>query len=131
MESISVKPIGIRQKRVHLNPLRNPNSSLHQWIALKAKDDNGNQDTEIGLHQVFPEKGGNHVNPLLNPVSDFHEWRALMAKDTKPLTTEQPLPLRQGLSLNSNPSFMEFDEEVAVDASLSCWLSSSETTPTK
>ncbi|XWS22122.1 hypothetical protein CRYUN_Cryun29cG0007300 [Craigia yunnanensis] len=131
MESISVKPIPIREKRVNLNPLRNPISSLHQWIVLKAKDDNGNEDTEIGSYQVFPKKGRDHANPLLNPVSDFHEWRALMAKDTKPLTTEQPLPLPQGRSLNSNQSFMEFDEEVAIDASLSCWLSSSETTPTK
>ncbi|XWS09457.1 hypothetical protein CRYUN_Cryun40dG0086200 [Craigia yunnanensis] len=130
MESVSVKPIRSREKSVHINPLLNPISRLSQWNDLKARDINGNEDIEIGSYQVFPKKGREHVNPLLNPVSDIHGWRALMVKDKKPLTTDQQ-PLTQSHSLDSNPSFKEFDQEIAIDASLSCWLSSSEITPTK
>ncbi|XVE80841.1 hypothetical protein DITRI_Ditri15bG0012900 [Diplodiscus trichospermus] len=114
MEPISVKPMRVREKSVYLNPLRNPISSLHQWTALKTKDVNGNEDIETWSCQAFSKKGHRHGNPLLNPVSDFHEWRALMAKDTPPLTTDDQL-----------------DEEIAVDASLSSWLASSESTSSK
>ncbi|XVF65864.1 hypothetical protein PTKIN_Ptkin09bG0285300 [Pterospermum kingtungense] len=119
MEPKSVKPIRVRGKRVYTNPLRNPISSLHEWTALKG--------TELGSNQVFAKKGCKHVNPLLKPVSDIQQWRALMAKDITLLKADQQ-PLPQGLSLSSDPSLKEFEEEErAVDASLSCWLSSSGT----
>ncbi|KAK4281324.1 hypothetical protein QN277_012835 [Acacia crassicarpa] len=83
-----------------------------------------------------------YVHPVLNPVENLTQWKAVKAKRTPP-------PIRQKENSNSNeeyqipfssePSFKERSQgidsskkskqEIAIDASLSNWLGSSETTP--
>ncbi|XP_017984350.1 PREDICTED: DNA ligase 1 [Theobroma cacao] len=103
----------------------------------------------IGLIRGVRDRSGN-VPPVLNPVENLTQWKAVKAKGAPPpklrkenLSLEQEEPR---LSFSSDPSFkelsfsfksksdhepMKLDQEVSVDASLSNWLSSSETTPVK
>ncbi|CAK9162183.1 unnamed protein product [Ilex paraguariensis] len=88
-----------------------------------------------------------YVHPVLNPVENITQWKAVKSKNAPPLkpqnknfTSEQEAP---HVSFSSEPSFKQpflgfkpnpqnnFNQEVAVDASLSNWLVSSETTPVK
>ncbi|XP_059626073.1 uncharacterized protein LOC132269075 [Cornus florida] len=87
-----------------------------------------------------------YVHPVLNPVENLTQWKAVKSKGTPPLksnkencTTDQeavPIPF------SSEPSFKEgfkskskqsknLNREIAVDTSLSNWLVSPETAPTK
>ncbi|KAA8550720.1 hypothetical protein F0562_002404 [Nyssa sinensis] len=91
-----------------------------------------------------------YVHPVLNPVENLSQWKAVKSKGAPPLkpdkencTADQEAAPRISFSLE--PSFKQssfnfksrFDQsknsnqEIAVDASLSNWLVSSETTPTK
>jgi hypothetical protein len=87
-----------------------------------------------------------YVHPVLNPVENLTQWKAVKAKGTPPLR-----PLKENLvsneqprvSFGSEPGFKELSfsfksktdqakksmQEVAVDASLSNWLVSSDMTP--
>ncbi|KAF2286785.1 hypothetical protein GH714_030331 [Hevea brasiliensis] len=85
-----------------------------------------------------------YVHSVLNPVENLTQWKAVKAKGTAPLK-QQKENFTEGqeprISISSEPSFRElrfnakFDQskksnqEIAVDASLSNWLGSSENTP--
>ncbi|XVE77962.1 hypothetical protein DITRI_Ditri13aG0106300 [Diplodiscus trichospermus] len=91
-----------------------------------------------------------NVNPVLNPVENLTQWKAVKAKGATPLKLQKEnLSIEQEeprLSFSLDPSLKELSfssksrsdhetkklkEEVSVDASLSNWLSSTETTPVK
>ncbi|XP_039032610.1 uncharacterized protein LOC120167764, partial [Hibiscus syriacus] len=57
------------------------------------------------------------VHPVLKPVENLDQWKAVKSKGSTPLKLQ-----KENLSL---------EQEVSVDASLSNWLSSRETTPAK
>ena len=76
-----------------------------------------------------------YVHPVLNPVENLTQWKAVKAKGASPLR-----PQKENFVLNqeSEVSFSfksktnqskKSSQEVAVDASLSNWLESSEATP--
>ncbi|KAK7396452.1 hypothetical protein VNO78_17473 [Psophocarpus tetragonolobus] len=72
-----------------------------------------------------------YVHPLLNPVENLTQWKAVKAKRAPPLVSQ-----KENLVLNqeSGPAYGEethkkLNWEISVDASLSNWLGSSETTP--
>lgn len=74
-----------------------------------------------------------YVHPVLNPVENLTQWKAVKAKRTPPLVSQ-----KENLALNkeSKAAFgaelpKKLNQEIAVDASLSNWLASSETTPVK
>ncbi|OMP05273.1 hypothetical protein COLO4_08951 [Corchorus olitorius] len=103
----------------------------------------------IGVIRGVRDSSGN-AHPVLNPVENLTQWKALKAKGAKPfklqkenvsLEEEEPR-----LWFSSDPSFKELsfsfksktdpepkklNREVSVDASLSNWLSSTETTPVR
>uniref|UniRef100_A0A5B6YK39 Eisosome protein SEG2 n=1 Tax=Davidia involucrata TaxID=16924 RepID=A0A5B6YK39_DAVIN len=58
-----------------------------------------------------------YVHPVLNPVENLSQWKAVKSKGTPPLKPDKENCIA--------------DQEIAVDTSLSNWLVSSETTPTK
>ncbi|KAK8565265.1 hypothetical protein V6N13_020386 [Hibiscus sabdariffa] len=79
------------------------------------------------------------VHPVLKPVENLDQWKAVKSKGSTPLklqkenlSLEQEEP-RLSTSLDRSPKdgSFSFSEEVSVDASLSNWLSSRETTPAK
>ncbi|XP_065876791.1 uncharacterized protein [Euphorbia lathyris] len=87
-----------------------------------------------------------YVHSVLNPVENLTQWKAVKAKGTPPLKQQKEnLTMKQEpeISLSSEPSFRfnfkeqsdqqskKSDQEIAVDASLSNWLGSSESTPVK
>ncbi|XWS36474.1 hypothetical protein CRYUN_Cryun20dG0088600 [Craigia yunnanensis] len=103
----------------------------------------------IGLIRGDRDRSGN-VHPVLNPVENLTQWKALKAKGATPFKLQKEnLSLEQEeprLSFCSDPSFKELsfsfksksdhepqklNEEELVGASLSNWLSSTETTPVK
>ena len=67
-----------------------------------------------------------YVHPVLNPVENLTQWKAVKAKGTPPLKQPQKENFK---SKSDQPMYQ--NREIAVDASLSNWLISSETTPTK
>ncbi|KAL6340331.1 hypothetical protein AAG906_040768 [Vitis piasezkii] len=89
-----------------------------------------------------------YVHPVLNPVENLTQWKAVKGKGTPPLKlqkenlTSDKEPPR--LSFSMEPNFKQssfsnkskinepenLNQEIAVNASLSNWLVSSETTPT-
>lgn len=83
-----------------------------------------------------------YVHPVLNPVENLTQWKAVKSNFTLPLkaqnenftafsselTFKQSSPLR----FKSKPDQFKYqNQEIAVDASLSSWIVSSETTPSK
>ncbi|KAK8711665.1 hypothetical protein V6N13_146940 [Hibiscus sabdariffa] len=74
------------------------------------------------------------VHPVLKPVENLDQWKAVASKGTTPLKLQKEnLSLEQEPRLSStlDRSSFSFSEQVSVDASLSNWLSSRETTPAK
>ncbi|RDX80309.1 hypothetical protein CR513_39154, partial [Mucuna pruriens] len=72
-----------------------------------------------------------YVHPVLNPVENLTQWKAVKAKRTPPLVSQKENLV---LNLESRAAFgaespKKLNREIAVDASLSNWLASSETTP--
>lgn len=87
-----------------------------------------------------------YVHPVLNPVENLSQWKAVKAKREPPLRPQKENFVSNQdpqVSSGSEPSFKELSfsfksetkqdknshEEIKVDASLSNWLVSSETTP--
>nr|KYP62424.1 hypothetical protein KK1_016956 [Cajanus cajan] len=69
-----------------------------------------------------------YVHPVLNPVENLSQWKAVKAKRTPPLVSQKEnLVLNQAAFGAESPK--KLNKEIAVDASLSNWLASSETTP--
>ncbi|KAM7521743.1 hypothetical protein LguiA_011645 [Lonicera macranthoides] len=103
----------------------------------------------IGLNRNARDRSV-YVHPVLNPVENLTQWKAVKSKGTLPLklqkenfNADQEEPR---ISFSSEPSFKQSSfsfksqsqqpkgsnhQEIAVDASLSNWLVSSETTPNK
>ncbi|KAK8588395.1 hypothetical protein V6N13_087324 [Hibiscus sabdariffa] len=75
------------------------------------------------------------VHPVLKPVENLDQWKAVTSKGSTPLKLQKEnLSLEQEeprLSSTLDRSSFSFSEQVSVDASLSNWLSSRETTPAK
>lgn len=61
----------------------------------------------VGMKQ-FARDRSEYIHPVLNPVENLSQWKAVKKKGNPPL-----------------------NQQIAVDASLSNWLTSSETTPSK
>lgn len=85
-----------------------------------------------------------YVHPVLNPVENLTQWKAVKNKrtPTKIPQKENSNSIREyQIPFSSEPSFKERSQgvdsskkmkpEIAVDASLSNWLGSSESTPVK
>lgn len=69
-----------------------------------------------------------YVHPVLNPVENLSQWKAVKAKRTPPLVSQKEnLVLNQAAFGAESPK--KLNKEIAVDASLSNWLASSETSP--
>ncbi|KAK8475044.1 hypothetical protein V6N13_090380 [Hibiscus sabdariffa] len=132
MELNSVKLTPVQKRKIYLNHLRNPISDLHQWNALKDEDIKASK-------QRSNEKS---VNLLLKLVSNLSEWRDILAKDTKSMcnvhewsvsTTEDTKPIddqrscrvQQAHTVFQDSSLNELDQ-ITAEATLSCWLPSSE-----
>ncbi|XP_014495260.1 uncharacterized protein LOC106757165 [Vigna radiata var. radiata] len=84
----------------------------------------------IGLNPNVRDRSV-YVHSVLNPVENLTQWKAVKAKRGPPLVSQKEnLVLKQ----ESRPAFgaespKKLNREIAVDASLSNWLGSSETTP--
>lgn len=76
-----------------------------------------------------------YVHPVLNPVENLTQWKNVKAKRTPPLRPQKENELSFGakepsLSLNSETdTSKKLNQDIPVDASLSNWLVSPETTP--
>ncbi|XP_062022071.1 eisosome protein SEG2 [Rosa rugosa] len=101
-----------------------------------------------GLNYSARDRSG-YVHAVLNPVENLTQWKAVKAKKTtvmKPQKENFTLADEPRISFSSEPSFKEVsssfkslkrqsgqarnsNQEMAVDASLSNWLGSSEATP--
>ncbi|KAL9285071.1 hypothetical protein ACSQ67_024601 [Phaseolus vulgaris] len=84
----------------------------------------------IGLNPNVRDRSV-YVHSVLNPVENLTQWKAVKAKRAQPLVSQ-----KENLVLNqeSRAAFgaaspKKLNREIAVDASLSNWLASSETTP--
>ncbi|XP_027367328.1 uncharacterized protein LOC113873421 [Abrus precatorius] len=78
-----------------------------------------------------------YVHPVLNPVENLTQWKVVKAKRTPPLRPQKENEFVFGVkeppfSLNPETDNIskKVNQEIPVDASLSNWLVSSETTPT-
>ncbi|XP_004292231.1 PREDICTED: uncharacterized protein LOC101308152 [Fragaria vesca subsp. vesca] len=103
-----------------------------------------------GLNYSVRDRSG-YVHAVLNPVENITQWKAVKAKKTtvmKPQKENFTLDDEPRISFSSEPSIKEVsssfksckrqsgqarnsNHEMAVDASLSNWLGSSEATPVK
>ncbi|KAK4848373.1 hypothetical protein QYF36_012176 [Acer negundo] len=83
-----------------------------------------------------------YIHSVLNPVENLTQWKALKTKEKPQLKQQKEnfaLDEEPRASFSLEPSFKELSDyqsnksyqEIAVDASLSNWLSSSEATPIK
>ncbi|KAK7393370.1 hypothetical protein VNO78_21923 [Psophocarpus tetragonolobus] len=76
-----------------------------------------------------------YVHPVLNPVENLTQWKVVKAKRTPPLRPQKENEFGVGVkespfSLKSeSDTSKKLNQEVRVDASLSNWLVSPETTP--
>ncbi|WJX11920.1 hypothetical protein P8452_02469 [Trifolium repens] len=81
-----------------------------------------------------------YVHPVLNPVENLSQWKIVKAKRTPRLrpqkenyaSSDHELQVAFGVKEVSEPDMPKMlNQEIRVDASLSNWLGSSETTPIK
>jgi hypothetical protein len=81
-----------------------------------------------------------YVHPVLNPVENLSQWKIVKAKRTPRLRpqkenyacSDHELQVAFGVKEVSEPDMPKMlNQEIRVDASLSNWLGSSETTPIK
>ncbi|KAJ4822761.1 hypothetical protein Tsubulata_004151 [Turnera subulata] len=103
-------------------------------------------DSGSGKPNQYARDRSAYVHPVLNPVENLSQWRAVKSKGTpamkqrkENLASSQETP---GFSFSSEPTFKTLSsssrakpdwprksgQEIAVDASLSTWLGSSECT---
>lgn len=86
----------------------------------------------VGSNRGARDRSG-YVHAVLNPVENLSQWKAVKTREAAaPLNKEkenfsQDQEPRVSFSLESRKS----NQEIAVDASLSNWLSSTKTTPVK
>ncbi|GMJ09052.1 hypothetical protein like AT1G04030 [Hibiscus trionum] len=72
------------------------------------------------------------VHPVLKPVENQDQWKVVKSKRSTQLKLQKEnLRLEQKEPRLSKDGSFSFSEQVSVDASLSNWLSSRETTPAK
>nr|GMD64140.1 protein JASON [Ipomoea batatas] len=132
MESSSEKSLA----RVNSEEVDSP---LIPSLAVEEEEERGMAETK-----GYVRDRSSYVHPVLNPVENLSQWKALKSKaaaqPVKPL--KENLPADQEaprVSFSSEPTFKQnpnpkFDQskvhnqEIAVNASLSNWLVSSETT---
>ncbi|GKV01773.1 hypothetical protein SLEP1_g14302 [Rubroshorea leprosula] len=115
------------------------------------------EDIDGSIEEVLQPIGSNqsvrdrsvYVHAVLNPVENLTQWKAVKARGAVPLKKQKDnfnLDQEPRVSFSSEPGFKELpfsyksksdheprklNQEVAVNASLSNWLSSTETTPVK
>lgn len=71
-----------------------------------------------------------YVHSVLNPVENLTQWKAVKAKRAPALVSQKEnLVLNRAVFGAESPK--KLNREIAVDASLSNWLASSETTPVR
>ncbi|GMI66419.1 hypothetical protein like AT1G04030 [Hibiscus trionum] len=96
------------------------------------EDDVGFNEGEAGEESIrgFPRGRDGDVHPVLKPVENLDQWKAVKSKGSTALKLQ-----KENLSLEQEEprvsTSLDRSEEVSVDASLSNWLSSRETTPAK
>ncbi|KAE8681752.1 dentin sialophosphoprotein-like isoform X2 [Hibiscus syriacus] len=103
------------------------------------EEDDIEESKPIDLIRVVRAGRDGDVHPVLKPVENLDQWKAVKSKGSTPLklqkenlSLEQEEPrLSTSLDHSSKDRSFSFSEEVSVDASLSNWLSSRETTPAK
>ncbi|XAR61063.1 hypothetical protein NMG60_11034662 [Bertholletia excelsa] len=86
-----------------------------------AQADLKEETKKIGANQSARDRSI-YVHPVLNPVENLTQWKQVKSKGTPPIK-----PQKENFP-KSNPTKSQV-QEIAVDASLSNWLVSSETTP--
>ncbi|KAE9589924.1 hypothetical protein Lalb_Chr21g0314071 [Lupinus albus] len=111
--------------------------------------DNSDDVNSVGLNlNPNARERSVYVHPVLNPVENLTQWKVVKSKRTKPsrpqnenylsynheskntFGTEEPSSKEQAFSLNSdNDTSRKLKQENSVDASLSNWLVSPQTTP--
>ncbi|XP_050206578.1 uncharacterized protein LOC126656135 isoform X2 [Mercurialis annua] len=113
----------------------------------RALGSSGYVEKEVKPNLNARDRSG-YVHSVLNPVENLTQWKAVKAKGTPPLKQQkenQTLGQEPRSSFSSEPSRRELSfsfkaksdqsktpkQEIAVDASLSNWLGSSESTPLK
>ncbi|KAL1313484.1 hypothetical protein HN51_040052 [Arachis hypogaea] len=123
-----------------------PRISVNQVFVEEVENPMLNCDSDlksIGLNPNARDRSG-YVHPVLNPVENLSQWKAVKAKRTPPLRSQKENCVsseESWVGLNAEPSFRDksktdpskklLSQEIAVDASLSNWLDSSEATPVK
>ncbi|KAK7284145.1 hypothetical protein RJT34_18885 [Clitoria ternatea] len=88
----------------------------------------------IGLNNPNARDRSVYVHPVLNPVENLTQWKAVKAKRTPPLVSQKEnfiLNQESQTVFGGEEPSKKLNKEIAVDASLSNWLASSETTPVK
>ncbi|XP_074279044.1 uncharacterized protein LOC141604040 isoform X2 [Silene latifolia] len=103
-----------------------------------SKKDQQSLDKEIitppGFHRGARDRAG-YVHSVLNPVENTAQWKNLKTKRTPPLKRQKEnFPMDLGFEQSSSksksiPDGPDNEYGVAVDASLSTWLDSSQKTP--
>ncbi|KAL5561977.1 hypothetical protein UlMin_031724 [Ulmus minor] len=94
------------------------------------------REVPIGLNRNARDRSA-YVHSVLNPVENLTQWKAVKAKGkqtTKPQKENLKLDQEPRISFSSEPKIEQPTkpkQEIAVDASLSNWLVSPETTPVK
>ncbi|GAV85727.1 hypothetical protein CFOL_v3_29161 [Cephalotus follicularis] len=93
-----------------------------------------------GLNRTAQDRSG-YVHPVLNPVENLTQWKTVKAKEIPQLKQQKEnINLEQESWISFKELSFDFEskfdyqpkksnQDVAVDASLSNWLSSSESTP--
>ncbi|KAK8694032.1 hypothetical protein V6N13_071596 [Hibiscus sabdariffa] len=111
---------------------------IEDYGAVESNDAEEESEPIDSIRGVRRGRNGD-VHPVLKPVENLDQWKAVKSKGSTPLklqkenlSLEQEEP-RLSTSLDRSPKdgSFSFSEEVSVDASLSNWLSSRETTPAK
>ncbi|KAI4349354.1 hypothetical protein L6164_009950 [Bauhinia variegata] len=107
---------------------------------------NSNREVKSAASNLNARDRSTYVHPVLNPVENLSQWKAIKAKRTQPLRPQKEnynSNQESQIPFSAEPSFKErsfsskpesnqskkLNHEIAVDASLSNWLGSSENTP--
>ncbi|MED6205835.1 hypothetical protein PIB30_021301 [Stylosanthes scabra] len=122
-----------------------PRISVNQVFVHEVEDPMLNCDSDlrsIGSNPNARDRSA-YVHPVLNPVENLTQWKAVRAKRAPPLRSQKENYVsseESRVGLNAELSFRDksktdpskkSNQEIAVDASLSNWLDSSEATPVK
>lgn len=89
----------------------------------------GKNEPQIGLRRNARDRSA-CVHSVLKPVENLSQWKAVKVKDTLRSNPHKENFKESSYDNKSKTCQKYSDQDIAVDASLSNWLSSSEVTPT-